>query len=211
VALYHATEKKEHRERAVQELSRTAHFWRLYASTALGQYKNPLWTNRVGHVDWRRLYDYVRDDLIAAQGGGVPGVPSIASTPGGMILEAEEATHRGARAALDARGHTGSGFLNFRAPLDESYVEFTFDAPTAGTYILELRYVAWEGQDPARVTLDGRRAGDIILWPTGGERTWAWDRKTVALTKGPNTIRLAPNGPVWIDHLNILYGGPMPD
>ena len=207
VALYRATKKREHQERAVDELTQTAHFWRLYASTALGQYKNPLWTNRVGHVDWRKLYDYVRDDLVAAQGGGAPVVPSIAPTPGGTILEAEEATHHGARAALDAAGHTGRGFLVFPAASEESCVEWTFDAPAAGTYILELRYVTRKDRNPARVTLNGQNAGDIILWPTGGPRTWAWDRKTVTLTKGPNTITIAPTAPAWIDHLNILNAG----
>ena len=108
---------------------------------------------------------------------------------------------------IDVPGHTGSGFLVFPAASDESCVTWTFDAPAAGTYILELRYLARKGQNPAKVTLNGCDAGDIILWPTGGQRTWAWDRKTVTLTKGPNTIKIAPTAPAWIDHLNILHAG----
>ncbi len=55
LALFRATEKRSHQDKAVDELNRAAQFWRLYASTALGQYANPLWTNRVGYCDWRKL------------------------------------------------------------------------------------------------------------------------------------------------------------
>ncbi|UCG49681.1 MAG: hypothetical protein JSU94_07840, partial [Phycisphaerales bacterium] len=55
---------------------------------------------------------------------------------------------------------------------------------------------------------NGEQVGDIILWNTGGESTWAWDRKTVTLKKGTNTIRLSPGVDVYIDHLNVLRTGP---
>ena len=57
------------------------------------------------------------------------------------------------------------------------------------------------------MTINGKDAGDLVLWTTGGQTTWAWDRKTVALEKGANTIALAPTGSVRVDHLNVFYAG----
>jgi hypothetical protein len=208
LALFRETGKSRHQDAAVDELAEAAHFWRLYASTALGQYKNPLWTNRVGYVDWRKLYEQVLNDVVTARGGGIPRVAPLSPTPGGVILEAESAVVKDAGKATDGSGHTGVGFVTFMPATAQSCVEWTFDAPRAGVYVLELRYVAWEGPNPAALTVNGKDAGDLILWRTGGERTWAWDRKTVSLKAGPNTVSLAPAGRAWMDHLNLLYAGP---
>jgi len=56
LALFRETRKKEPR------------FWRLYTSTALSQYKNPLWTNRVGYCDWQELFKEVLNDIKIAGG-----------------------------------------------------------------------------------------------------------------------------------------------
>ena len=88
----------------------------------------------------------------------------------------------------------------------KGWVKWTFDATKAGTYVLELRYaMEGQGQHPAKMTINGKDAGDIILWTTGGKSTWAWDRKPVVLKKGRNTIRLASKGAALIDHLNVLH------
>ncbi|MHC4144213.1 MAG: carbohydrate-binding family 6 protein, partial [Planctomycetota bacterium] len=48
LAIFRKTKKKDYQDAAVRELNRAATYWRLYTSVALGQYKDPLWTNRVG-------------------------------------------------------------------------------------------------------------------------------------------------------------------
>src|SRR4030042_1220947 len=53
LALFRETRIKENQNAAIEELTRAAQFWRLYTSTALSQYKNPLWPNRVGYCDWK--------------------------------------------------------------------------------------------------------------------------------------------------------------
>ena len=68
LALFRETRKKEHQNAAIEELTRAAQFWRLYTSTALGQYKNPLWTNRVGYCDWQALSKEVLNDIKIAGG-----------------------------------------------------------------------------------------------------------------------------------------------
>jgi hypothetical protein len=68
LALFRETRKKEHQNAAIEELTEAAQFWRLYTSTALGQYKNPLWTNRVGYCDWHTLSKEVLKDIKIAGG-----------------------------------------------------------------------------------------------------------------------------------------------
>jgi hypothetical protein len=141
--------------------------------------------------------------------GGDINISSMAPTSGGVVLEAETALFKGPRRASDISGCTGTGYLDFNGAADDSRVEWTFDAPRAGAYILELRYVLEQGRYPAGIMVNGKTAGDIVLWTTGGKSTWAWDRKTVVLRKGKNTIRLTSGGTPLIDHLNVLYGGPV--
>jgi len=63
LALFRETQKKEHQKTAIRELTEAARFWRLYVSTAQSQYKNPLWTNRVGYCDWKKLTREVMNDI----------------------------------------------------------------------------------------------------------------------------------------------------
>ena len=51
---------------------------------------------------------------------------------------------------------------------------------------------------------NGESAGDLVIWPTGGTLTWAWDRTIVTLPSGQNTIRLNPPLGPNIDHLNVI-------
>lgn len=178
LALFRETDKKTHQQAAIEELQKAAACWRLYASEALTQYDNPLWTNRVGHCDWRDLFNQVLHDVEIA--GGKPRLTSMSPTPCGTILKAQTAT------------------------ANSSNIEWTFDAPQAGTYLLEIRYAINPGQYPCPVKINDRNQGEILLWTTGGTSTFAWDRKPVTLKKGKNKIKLAPTGNPRIDHLNIL-------
>ncbi len=202
LALYRKSAEPQRQKAAIEELTKAAQYWRLYASTALGQYENPLWGNRVGYCDWRKLFDEVLHDIEIA--GGQAGIASIPPARGGTMLEAEAATSSGAQKAANVAGHTGAGYLDFSTANDAGWVEWTFDVPKTGTYLLEVRYIKQQGREQGRIMINGKDAGDIILWTTGGESSWAWDRKPVTLNKGRNTIRLAAKGPLLIDHLNVL-------
>jgi len=57
----------EARELSVDELTQAAGFWKLYMENAGKAYKNPLWTNRVGYVDWKQIYDWVMEDIEIAR------------------------------------------------------------------------------------------------------------------------------------------------
>jgi len=204
--LKHGGNKEQgHRDAAVRELTEAAYYWRLYASTALGQYENPLWTNRVGYCDWRKQMTEVLNDIKIA--GGSVKLSSMSATRGGTILEAEAAVFKGPKKTVSSSACTGTGYLDFGDAVDSSWVEWEFDAPKAGTYILEIRYTTETGKYPSDITINGKDAGDIVLWTTGGKSTWAWDRKAVVLKKGKNTVRLTPRSHGLIDHLNVLSGG----
>ncbi|UCF16143.1 MAG: hypothetical protein JSW59_01525, partial [Phycisphaerales bacterium] len=201
--LYGNTQDEAHRQAAAGELNQAAAYWRHYTAVALGQYKDPLWMNRVGRVNWRDLLNEVLKDVTIA--GGTPRLTSMAPTPGGMILEAEDAVSNIGRKLSQVGGYTGSGYVDFSGASLRNWVEWTFDVPQAGTYVLEIRY-ALEGRDrhPGRVRINGKESGDMVLWTSGGKSTWAWDRKPVVLRKGKNTIRLTIETAALIDHLNVL-------
>ena len=200
--LHGNTTKQEHQDVAVRELNRAAAYWRWHTSVALGQYKDPLWTNRVGRVNWRDLLNEVLKDVTIA--GGRPSLRSMSPTPGGTILEAEDAVSGSSRKATKSGGYTGTGYRQFNSATGGGSVAWVFDAPETGTYVLELRYaLAGQGQYPGSLRVNGEDAGEIILWTTGGESTWAWDRKPVTLRKGKNAIRLTIENTVLIDHVNV--------
>jgi hypothetical protein len=67
LALYRETRKPAHQQTAVQELKAAASFWDRYTASARTSYKNPLWTNRVGYVDWGNLTKEVYRDIQIAQ------------------------------------------------------------------------------------------------------------------------------------------------
>lgn len=68
LALFRATADVAHRQRAVQALTDAARSWRAYTGQASARYRNPVWTNRVGIVDWGKLTIEVdRDVRIASE------------------------------------------------------------------------------------------------------------------------------------------------
>ena len=134
-----------------------------------------------------------RDRVVIA--GGTPRLTSMAPTPGGTILDAEDAVSNGGRQLSDVEGHTGRGFRGFSGASRTNWVEWTFDAPKAGAYVLEIRYaLEGNGRHPGKVRINGKESGGMILWTTGGKSTWAWVRKPVVLREGRNAIRLTMNG-----------------
>jgi hypothetical protein len=67
VAMYRETKDEKFQKMAIQELTDALNFWKKYTSQAMKLNKNPLWTNRVGHVDWEEITNYVEMDIKIAQ------------------------------------------------------------------------------------------------------------------------------------------------
>jgi hypothetical protein len=203
LALFRETLEPKNRENAFDQLNQSAVYWRYYSSLSLSNYHNPLWTNRVGHVDWKKTYAYVLYDVTS--NGGKLAVPAMAPTPGGIILEAENAKSTTSKPKATLPGFTGTGYLEYNAGDALQSVEWTYDAPEDGTYTLEFRYGMKRQEDfVSPVLVNGKPSGEITFWINGATSSWVWDRISVHLEKGVNTIHVSPEGFVLFDHLNII-------
>jgi hypothetical protein len=203
LSLFRESLKREWYEKAIEELNLSAGYWRHYAASALANYNNPLWTNRVGYVDWRKNFDWALFDVIA--NGGQSNLPSMQPTTGGTILEAEETEYLVSIFRSAVEGFTGKGYLETRVGDARHQVKWTYNAPEEGSYILEFRYTLKREQVfPSPVEINGKKAGEIEFWNTGNPGAWVWGRITVNLEKGENTIGISPEGFVLLDHINIL-------
>ncbi len=67
VALYRASKDAAYQQRAITELTAAADYWKRYTENAKAQYKNPLWTNRIGNVDWEKTQQDVQHDIAIAR------------------------------------------------------------------------------------------------------------------------------------------------
>ncbi len=67
LALFRRTAERTHQTQATTALEEAARYWRLYTAQASAQYRNPLWTNRVGLVDFRELTAEVDADIAIAR------------------------------------------------------------------------------------------------------------------------------------------------
>lgn len=65
--LYRRTGQAARQENAIAELSAAQQHWSAYTQLASTKYKNPLWTNRVGYVDWKELNAEVAKDVEIAR------------------------------------------------------------------------------------------------------------------------------------------------
>ncbi|HWO15011.1 MAG TPA: hypothetical protein VNN80_36160 [Polyangiaceae bacterium] len=67
LALYRSSGDPAQQRRAIEALTNAARAWRSYTAQASSQYRNPLWTNRVGIVDWAELTREVDEDIAIAR------------------------------------------------------------------------------------------------------------------------------------------------
>ena len=67
MALYRESKDKDYQEKAVAELTSGLEFWEQYTASSAEQTINPLWTNRVGYVDWENLKQWAADDILIAK------------------------------------------------------------------------------------------------------------------------------------------------
>jgi hypothetical protein len=160
----------------------------------------------VGHVDWRDTYRYVIDDIRTL--GGTVRVAPMPPSPGGVILEAEDAAYAPFETSSETDGFTGTGYVAMDRNKGRQSVTWNYDAPRTGRYILEFRYVnSWNRETPLVVRVNSEDAGCVTLWNTGTPRTWVWDRLTVDLKKEGNSISVQVDGRIMMDHVNVLYAG----
>jgi hypothetical protein len=62
-ALFQESKEKSYQDEAVEQLSQALEYWNKYVEMALQQNINPLWTNRVGYVDYKKITEWVKQDI----------------------------------------------------------------------------------------------------------------------------------------------------
>jgi len=112
-------------------------------------------------------------------------------TPGGTRLEAENATCQGTIDS-DHAGFSGTGFCNTTNAVGAA-VEWTVEAPAAGTYTLGIRQANGTTTNrPMSVTVNGTViAANQAFNGTGAWTTWQTVPVTATLQAGANTVRLS--------------------
>ena len=199
LAIFNADSIIANRDAAINELNHSAHYWRCFASNAMGQYKNPLWTNRVGHVDWKQLYKYVLKDIVDLQGD--IRLKNMDTRNGGTILEAESASLQDIQQYVDVKGYTGTGYVSSTESNNEITVEYNVEA--AGKYILEFRYISDDVTTKTRISIDNISNTEVIFWPSGTPENWVWDKVETDLSEGPHSFSFRLPDGIMLDHVNI--------
>jgi len=118
-------------------------------------------------------------------------------------------------------GFTGTGYVDF-GDFPGDRVSYTFDAPSAGTYTVNVRYAS-NGARPLDLSVNGGAAqqlpfvstGTSVAGPAEGFNNWSVQTFTVALQAGSNTLSLAipvgfTSGPN-LDSLEIIGAGTTAD
>jgi len=203
LAFFRKTLERDYQRKMLEELRLSALHWRYYASNSLAINKNPLWTNRVGYVDWRESYRHVY--LEVRSNGGSLDISSMVPTPGGTILEAEDAEFTVAEVASKLPDYTGKGYLTSKHGHAYISVKWEYEAQEEGDYVLEFRYsLTRQIHLDGHLNVNGRAIDGLLFWESAEPKTWVWDRMQVKLKKGKNIIEVAPEGIVQLDHLNVI-------
>jgi hypothetical protein len=66
LAQFRASRDEAQQRESVRQLTLAQGFWNDYTTRTGARYRNPLWTNRVGYVDWRELDAEVAGDIALA-------------------------------------------------------------------------------------------------------------------------------------------------
>jgi hypothetical protein len=85
LAIFRESNEAASRDQAIGHLVDAARHWHEYTTLALADHKNPLWTNRVGHVDWKENYQFALEDIRIAGGGN----PSLYGLPESVDVASE--------------------------------------------------------------------------------------------------------------------------
>ncbi|GAA0951218.1 PQQ-dependent sugar dehydrogenase [Nonomuraea longicatena] len=150
--------------------------------------------------------------LLLAAGGLAVIAPAAAVSAAPTRYEAENATIAQGAVESNHAGFSGTGFVNGEN-IAGPYVEWTVNAPSAGTATLAFRYAnGTTANRPSDISVNGTLvADDRAFEPTGGWPTWVTSTLTAPLVAGENKIRATASAvggnPNW-DYLDVEIAGP---
>ncbi|MEU5220607.1 CBM35 domain-containing protein [Streptomyces sp. NPDC020807] len=101
-------------------------------------------------------------------------------------------------------GFTGTGFCNGTNAAN-AHVQFTVNAPAAGTAALTVRFAnGTTTARPAALLVNGATVSSSSYEATGAWATWATKTFTVPVNAGANTVRLNPTGADGLPNIDRL-------
>jgi hypothetical protein len=127
------------------------------------------------------------------------------------VYQAENATISQGTVATNHLNYTGTGFVDY-TNVTGSYVQFTVNAASAGTYTLTFRHANGSTANrPMAIAVNGSTVnGNLAFNPTANWDTWADVSLTASLNAGSNTVRATAttaNGGPNLDKLTLASGG----
>ncbi|MFI1092569.1 CBM35 domain-containing protein [Streptomyces sp. NPDC020917] len=124
-----------------------------------------------------------------------------------QIYQAEDAALSGAVVGTGQSGFTGTGYADYQNA-DGDYVEWTVDAPAAGTYTLQFRYANASADRPLAISVNGGAPSSLSFPSTGSWTNWSQTGVPVILEAGANTVRATATGASGsnIDWLGVTQG-----
>ena len=161
---------------------------------------------RDGQLMWAGTSDNFKNT--SAFGTAVLGAPASSS----FTLEAENATLSQAVVDNIHAGYTGTGFVDY-TNVAGSYVEWTVNVATAGSYQLTFRYANGSTVNrPCTIRANGTVVNSGLAFnPSGAWTTYQYSSTvTVTLNAGQNTVRATANvaaGGPNMDHLKVTGSG----
>ncbi len=156
---------------------------------------------------------YAIDDRGALSPVSTAAISVNFNTAGELLQEAEAGTLAGSFTVVaDAAASGGQAVEAVSGPADTNYVEFTFDVPTAGDYLLRGRIKAIDGNhDSMFVSIDGGPV-DEYLWDTARSTGYVDDYvfnrggpdpAILTLTAGTHTIRFGYRENLFLDQVEL--------
>ena len=201
ITFFRETGDLAYRKKAIAALQEAVRYWKLYASEGLLMYHNPLWTNRVGYVDWQTNLMYAFQDLdIIGAGQKLP--PQDIPLEG-TVWEAETARLKSGAVETEVANYKGTGYVKGAEALS-----WTIDVPADGLYLLQYRY-SRRGRTNSEIPLrvDGQPTAHLPFWYTGDISNWTVDRYVVNLTQGKHSLEVGSLGSVLLDQISVAPFG----
>jgi len=128
------------------------------------------------------------------------------SVPSGDTYEAEDEIKTNVGVNTNHGGYTGTGFVDEFYSVNDG-ASFIVKADTDDDYVLRFRYSNGGSTATRDVFVDGKYAGTVWFYPTGGWNAWSTAELTVRLKPGLHSVVLwynpANTGAINLDSLDL--------
>jgi hypothetical protein len=186
-----------YRDTAIKNLKASISYFKKYASNAMKISHNPLWTNRVGYVDWKKTMDWALHDLKIIGTDLILDPDDLLDCE--IIRDAEDASMDHGIIKKIIKDCSGGGYI-----VEGSNIEWTFTLPESGFYNLKFRYaIRWGSGSNVGLIINGKKVDPFYFWNTGDPSNWTVDEQVYYFNQGENTIGIDFTNRVNIDQLGL--------